>query len=462
MFDMRSLLPLQLAVILALGAWLWVKTIAVSPLPDWHSGELVVIVPPAAMETENAFETELAEQFALQLQVKLKVLALPVDQTLPALAAHKAHLATAVRATSDYALRFGKVYQTLDELLVCHADTPDSIKQLAERELVIAAGSAQEAALREVRREYEQLSWQSRRDTTPVELLEQVADGKLDCTVANEEQLASARNFYPEFGKALDLGSPSAMVWAVANNGDEKLLAAAQTFLARIKKDGTLRRLIDRYYGYNERLNAVNAEAFIAQARGVLPRYRHWFQEAADLTGIDWKLLAALGYQESHWNPNATSYTNVRGMMMLTEETADRMRVKNRLDARDSILAGSRYLQLLKEQLPLRMREDDRLWMALAAYNVGMGHLEDARVLAVQSGLNPDLWSDVKRVLPLLARPSFYTKAKRGKARGGEAVILVETVRLYHDMLKRLEAQNALDHLPSSGQGGLLDRFLGK
>lgn len=457
---MRSLLPLQLAVVLALCAWLWMKTTAVDPLPDWRQGELVVIVPPADMETENAFETELAELFAQQLQVKVKLVPLAIDQALPALSAHKAHIATSARSTSDYALRFSKAYQSLDELAICKGDTPDDIDHLAGKELVVAAGSPQEVALREVQREHDKLVWQSRSDTSSAELLEEVADGKLDCTVANEEQLATARNFYPELGEALDIDSPSDMSWAFANNVDAKLFDEAQQFFTRIKQDGTLRRMIDRYYGYNERLNAVNAEAFISQTRTVLPHYRHWFQEAADLTGIDWQLLAALAYQESHWNPNATSYTHVRGMMMLTEETADRMNVGNRLDPHASILAGARYLQLLKEQLPLRMNEEDRLWMALAAYNQGMGHLEDARILAGQSGLNPDSWSDVKRMMPLLSRPSFYKKAKRGKARGGEAVILVETVRLYNDMLKRLEAQNSLYQMPPalrhSFVGGLI------
>jgi membrane-bound lytic murein transglycosylase F len=448
MLAMRSLLPLQLAVVLALCTWLWIKTTAVDPLPDWHLGELVVIVPPVEMETENAFETELAGQFAQQLQVKLKTVPLAIDQALPALAAHKAHLATAVRNTTDYALHFGKAYQSLNELLICHGATPDDLDELDARELVVATGSPQEAALREVQREHDKLGWKSRRGTSAAELLEEVADGKLDCTVANEEQLATARNFYPELGVALDIDSPSDMSWAFASGGDTKLFDEAQQFFARIKQDGTLRQLIDRYYGHNDRLNAPNAEAFIAQTRTLLPHYRHWFKEAADLTGIEWQLLASLSYQESHWNPNATSYTNVRGMMMLTEETADRMNVENRLDARASILAGARYLQLLKEQLPLRMSEEDRLWMALAAYNQGMGHLEDARILASQSGLNPDVWADVKRMMPLLSRPSFYKKTKHGKARGGEAVILVETVRLYHDMLKRLETQNSLYQLP--------------
>lgn len=441
---MRSLLPLQLAVFFALCAWLWIKVTAIDTLPDWRLGELIVIVPPEDMETENAFETRLVELFAQQLQVRAKLVPLPIDQALPALVAHRAHFATSARSTNDYALHFSKPYQSLDELVICHGATPRNIDNLAHRDLVVAAGSPQEIALRAVKHEHGKLRWKSRRGTSAVELLEEVADGKLDCTVANEEQLATARNFYPGLGSALDINSPSDMSWAFANDGDVQLFDEAQQFFTRIKQDNTLRHLTDRYYGYNERLNTIDAEAFITKTRTVLPRYRHWFMEAADLTGIDWKLLAALAYQESHWNPNATSYTRVRGMMMLTEKTADRMKVKNRLDAHSSILAGARYLQLLKEQLPLRMNEDDRLWMALAAYNQGMGHLKDARILARQSGLNPDLWSDVKRMMPLLSRPSIYKKTKRGKARGGEAVILVEKVRLYYDMLKRLEEQNSL------------------
>jgi membrane-bound lytic murein transglycosylase F len=460
MFVMRSLLPLQVAVVLALCAWLWIKSTAVDPLPDWRLGELVVIVPPVEMETENAFETELATQFAQQLQVKLKVIPLPIDQALPSLVAHKAHLVTGARGTTDYALRFGKAYQSLDELLICHSVTPDDVDELNGRALVVASGSPQEAALRAVQREHEKLRWESRRGTSPAELLEEVADGKLDCTVANEEQLASTRNFYPELGEALDIDSPSDMSWAFTGGEDTKLFDESQQFFARIKQDGTLRHLLDRHYGHNDRLDTMNAEAFIAQTRTLLPHYKHWFKEAADLTGIEWQLLAALSYQESHWNPSATSYTKVRGMMMLTEDTADRMGVENRLDAHSSILAGARYLQLLKEQLPLRMNEEDRLWMALAAYNQGMGHLEDARILASQSGLDPDVWADVKRMMPLLSRPSYYKNTKRGKARGGEAVILVETVRLYHDMLKRLDAQDSLYKLPPvlkrSFVGGLI------
>ena len=293
----------------------------------------------------------------------------------------------------------------------------------------------------ETQQRWPTLRWESRREQIAADLLAEVAAGDLGCTVANEEQLALARNYHPRLDAAFDIAVPSRLAWGFALDSEPDLLVEAQKFLTLSKQDGTLRRLLDRYYGHNERLGPVDAVAFITKTRTVLPRYRHLFEEAATLTGIEWQLLAAVGYQESHWNPLATSPTNVRGMMMLTEDTADRMKVTNRLDARQSIMAGGHYLQILKEQLPLRIDEPDRTWLALAAYNQGSGHLEDARILAKQSGLNPDVWADVKKVMPLLSQPNYYEQLKHGRARGGEAVIFVETVRLHHDILKQMNTR---------------------
>jgi membrane-bound lytic murein transglycosylase F len=173
--------------------------------------------------------------------------------------------------------------------------------------------------------------------------------------------------------------------------------------------------------------------------QSVLPRYRRLFIEAQDVHGIDWRLLAALAYQESHWDPLATSYTNVRGMMMLTEDTADRLRVTDRLDARQSILAGTRYLVELKEQLPPEVAEPDRTWLALAAYNLGMGHMNGARFVATLVKRDPNAWHEMKQVLPLLAQPEYYARLKSGAARGGEAVIMTENIRTYYDILRRHE-----------------------
>ncbi len=459
---MRSLLPLRLAVVIGLLAWLAFKFTTAIPLPDWHQGELIVIVPSDGMETETTFESDLAALLAKHLNVKLTLLPETSDAALSDLSAGRAHLALGFRAHSNPALRFSDSYQSLDERFVCTGDSAKPIEDLDNGQLTVAADSPQEVALQGLRGENDDLAWVSRKEATPEQLLQEVAEGKLECTIANEEQIASLRNFYPELNEGTSLYSPSPMAWAVAADGDPALLGEVNKFIAQIKQDGTLRQLLDRHFGYNERLSTVDTATFISHTRSLLPRYRRWFTDAADLTGLDWRLLAALAYRESRWNPNATSYTNVRGMMMLTEETADRMGVENRLDAQASIMAGARYLQLLKEQLPLRISEEDRLWLALAAYNQGMGHLEDARVLAAQAGLNPDVWADVKRMMPLLSRPAYYDKLKYGQARGGEAVVHVETVRLYHDMLKRLDAQNELLDTPLDVQRKFIDMFKGK
>jgi len=412
-------------------------------LPAWNTGKLVVIVPETAQGAEAEFERELAQLFAEQLHAALEIVPLPQDKVRAALREHKAHLAAAsLRSeTSDSALRFGPGYQSVRELAVCNRDGKPirKLADLAWVRLAVVAGSAQEAALREAQEKSPSLRWQARHERTAQDLLAEVAEGVLDCAAANELQLADARNYHPNLAAALDIAPPSELAWGFPKDADPNLLKEAQTFFARIRQDGTLRRLLDRYYGHSERLGTMDAAAFISRSDIVLPRYRRLFEEAATLTGEDWRLLAAIAYQESQWDPLATSYTNVRGMMMLTEDTADRMKVNNRLDARESILAGAKYLALLKEQMPGRIPEPDRTWLALAAYNQGYGHLEDARILTSRAGLNPDSWPDVKKWMPLLNQPGYYETLKHGYARGGEAVILVESIRSYHDMLKRLE-----------------------
>lgn len=329
------------------------------------------------------------------------------------------------------------------------SDVDSKLMGLADKNLAVVAGSAQEAALREAQQKLPTLHWEARKKQTVNNLLTEVATGKLECTIANEEQVAMARNFSPSLDGAFDIAAPSKLAWAFAPNGDEALFDEAQKFFAQIKHDGTLRRLLDRYYGHNERLEPIDSVTFITKAQSELPHLRHLFEEAGAVSGIEWQLLAAIGYHESHWNPLATSFTSVRGIMMLTEETADRMKVTDRLDPRQSIMAGARYLQLMKEQLPARIPDEERTWLALAAYNQGLGHLEDARVLAARNGLNADSWLDVKKMMPLLAQPEYFEQTRHGYARGGEAVVLVETVHLYYDMLKHLDT-NEIPNLPAS------------
>ena len=426
---------------------------AAEPLPDWQQGELVVILSPAD-SLDQQFNLQLASLFAAQLGVKLKPLELYPYQIKAALTMRQAHFSAAgLRANvPDNTLKFGVPYQVVSEIVVCSGKPPRNHKELLEREIIVVEGSAQEAALREAQLDYASLGWATESRTKPSDILEDVENKEVDCTIANEEQITFMRNFHPKLQSTFEIASPSQLAWGFSPNVDPELYMQMEKFFARIEEDGTLDRLIDRFYGHTDRLMPIDAAAFLKKITTVLPRYRQLFEEAASLTGIEWQLLAAMGYRESHWNPLATSYTKVRGLMMLTEDTADRMNVSNRLDARESIMGGARYLQLLKEQLPLRIDEPERTWLALAAYNQGMGHLEDARTLAQRHGLNPDLWVDVLKVMPKLRNPSVAKTLKHGYARGGEAVVFVETVRLYHDMLMRISRDEYKQLLPPDYQ----------
>jgi membrane-bound lytic murein transglycosylase F len=135
--------------------------------------------------------------------------------------------------------------------------------------------------------------------------------------------------------------------------------------------------------------------------------------------------------------------------MMLTEDTADFMKVSNRLDPKQSILAGAKYFWDLKDKFPERIPEPDRTWLALAAYNIGFGHLEDARILAVRKRLNPDSWTDVKKTLPLLTNSKYFSKLKHGYASGGAPVVYVENIRTYYDIMVRFEKSYQPDGFPS-------------
>jgi membrane-bound lytic murein transglycosylase F len=274
-------------------------------------------------------------------------------------------------------------------------------------------------------------------------LLERVAQGSLDYAVVESNRFTLARKFFPQLEVSFALGKPVDYAWLVSTVDKKRILAAAKPFFERIVKDGTLKRLVDRYYGHAARISPADSTKLFDLIAAQLPRLRPHFEEGEVASGIDWRLIAAIAYQESHWDAAAVSPTGVRGLMMLTEETAERLKVKDRLDARESVLGGARYLALLKEQLPPRLGEPDRTFLALAAYNLGVGHMEDARVLAQRAGLNPDKWQDVRQVIGKLTDPESFQSLKHGFARGYEALQFVDNVRNYYDILARAEPREA-------------------
>jgi membrane-bound lytic murein transglycosylase F len=301
------------------------------------------------------------------------------------------------------------------------------------------AGSRQAANLRRLAEKIPELRIVEVPKGNILDLLEALGDSEIELVAMDKDLEDIANQFVPNLRMSLTLSDKQPIVWLLGPRPNVELAARANAFIERIQLDGTLARLEDRYFGHVRRLNQSDVVKFLGEIRTSLPKLRKLFQAAEAATGLDWRLIAAVAYHESHWDANATSPTGVRGIMMLTEETADRLKVSNRLDPQESIVAGARYINLLKEMQADDVQEPDRTWLALASYNIGPGHFNAARTIARQLGADPTVWYEMKRILPLLAKPKYYERLKSGRARGGEAVILVENIRSYYDILVRNE-----------------------
>jgi len=226
--------------------------------------------------------------------------------------------------------------------------------------------------------------------------------------------------------------------------GDDSLRESVAAYFAEIQATGRLQKILDRYYFASSEFDYVSSRAFVRHVNTRLPRYRDFFLEAERSTGIDWRLLAAIAYQESHWDPSAISPTGVRGIMMLTELAADKMEIGDRHDARSSILGGARYYVRTRAKVPDRIPEPDRSWLTVASYNLGYGHVEDARILTQRQGADPDRWEHVRQRLPLLGERDWYESVQRGFAPGQTAVGYVDNVRRYYEILMWLDSRETL------------------
>lgn len=449
---------------LALVYMAWTGTMRPPTLLDQlrAQGELVVVTrisPSTYYQTRNGprgIEYDLARRFAAQLGVELRVVvAQGPEQIFELLEQRRAHLAAAgltVTPRRKQRLMFTRPYMTVRQQLVYRSDQarPDTLLDL-EGSLEVVAGSSHAEHLRQATAEIPDLPWSTTAEQSNEELLYRVWNETLRYTVADSNELVLHQRFLPELRAAFDLTPPQGLAWAFDLGEDRSLLHEADAFFQRIRDDGTLAHLIEKYYGHLERFDYVGTRTFMRHITERLPRYRPVFEQAAAASGLDWRLVAAIGYQESHWNPRAISPTGVRGLMMLTLDTAAHVGVENRLDPEQSIRGGARYFAQVRSRIPDRIPEPVRTWLALAAYNVGLGHLEDARILTESQGGNPDSWVDVKKRLPLLSQKKYYQHTRYGYARGWEPVRYVENVRSYYELLIRVTEPELLQ-LEGPGQ----------
>lgn len=343
-------------------------------------------------------------------------------------------------------MHFAPAYHEVTEQVVYRSGQrrPKTPKDLGDGILEVAKDTSHIDSLNLLKKSNPELNWMvSKEEVDTSGLLYLIHEGLIDYSIADSNQILLIRRFYPDLNIAFDISKPRQLAWAMPISEDTSLAEEVERFFQRITADKTLAQLIEKHYGHASSLNYVDNCTFREHKKSRLPQFQKHFDTAAKEYGIDWRLLAAIGYQESHWLDNAVSPTGVEGIMMLTNDTADLLKIKDRKDPMQSIYGGARYFKQRINVMSEEISEPDRTWFGLAAYNVGTGHLEDARVLTQKQGGDPK-WLDVKQRLPLLSEPKWYQQTQYGQARGGEPVQYVENIRGYYDLLVWLTEENQI------------------
>lgn len=402
-------------------------------------------------EGPTGLEYELAKQFADELGVKLEIKPLyHLTGLLPALENQEVDIVAAgLSHTPDRLKRFnaGPAYYYISQQVIYKKGTwrPRNLQQLIDNKstLTVVKGSQYEYTLQQLSKVYPDLKWQTSATEDTTDLLKDVSEGKIDFTIVDSVSLSITQRLHPNLALAFELTEDQPISWFIRKTDDDSLYALVLEFFGNFNQSGQLASLEEKYFGHIQSFDYVDTRAFIRSLDSKLPKYKELFKKYSK--EFDWRLIAALSYQESHWNPHATSPTGVRGMMMLTQSTAKMVGVENRLDPAQSVFGGVEYLRRVVERIPDSIPEHEKIWFALASYNVGYGHVMDARRITQHEGANPDSWTDVKERLPKLRIPGYYRYTRYGFARGDEAKNYVENIRRYYQTIIGYESENQIE-----------------
>lgn len=410
-------------------------------------GKLIVLTRNApttyyldANDQPAGFEYDLSKALADSLNVDVEYkLYDNIEEIMAAINKGEGHIVAAgLTQTDSRALNqnFGPGYKTVQQQVVCHrkVNMPKEVSDLLGRSLLIIAESSYQESLLELKVNYPELKWEATNDLSTEQVLKKVENREVDCTVIDSNIMSLNRRYYPNLMVAFPLSEEQELAWMLPIDAGY-FKQYVEDWFAQIEQNSTLNIINERYYGYVDIFDFYNNHVYLKRITSRLPKYKAAFKAVAKQYQLPWTLLAAQSYQESGWNAAARSPTGVRGLMMLTQNTAKAMGVAQRTDPMQSIKGGAKYLDKMLKRIPEDVANADRVWFALAAYNVGFAHLLDARALARQLGKSPSIWHDLKEVLPLLSQKKYYKNLKYGYARGAEPVKYIDRIRYYQDVL---------------------------
>ncbi len=412
-----------------------------------HRGVITVLTTNTAntyyfyKEAPMGFEYELARAFADHLGLQLKVITPGWERLFESLNRHQGDfIAAGMTRTGarEKQVAFSHSYMPVRQKIIVHKTNYAVSKpsDLDGRVIHIRQGTTYQQRLEQLQTLGIDLIMVLHRDIPTEELIQKVAEKTIELTVADSNIALLNRRYYPDIKIAFPIADQQELAWAVRRN-DEELLQAINHFFRKIKKNGTYDKIYERYYSAVEFFDYVDLKKFHRRLLTRLPAYKAIIRKEAEKYGFDWRLIAALIYQESHFDPMAVSHTDVKGIMQLTRTTAEEVGVTNRFDPIQSIRGGVKYLARMCGRFDDIPDAHTRLLFGLASYNIGYGHVRDAQKIARDMGLNPTSWTSLKKTLPLLRNRKYYKTTRYGYARGTEPIRYLSRIMTYYDILKQ-------------------------
>jgi membrane-bound lytic murein transglycosylase F len=387
------------------------------------------------------FEYELAKEFADYLGVKLDVrITEDWEEMIPILMNGTGTFIAAGMTITPKRQRqtaFSDGYMDIQQHIISRRNGAkiEKPEDLAGKTIHVRTATSYQERLEELQKQGIEFTIRLHRDLPTEELIQQVAKGEIEFTVANSNIALLNRRHYPGAIMAGAISDQQKLGWAVHPEAVQ-LREKINLFFKIIKKNGRDGEIYNKYYGDVANFDYVDLSIFHRRIKTRLSRYSPFIKAAAKKHGFDWRLISAQIYQESHLNPFAKSPAGAKGLMQLLTSTAESLGVQDIYDPVENINAGVQHLRNLYELFD-SVNGTDRILISLAAYNIGQGHIRDARDLAVKMNLDPNSWESLSATLPLLSLRKYYKDSKYGYCRGAEPVLYIKQIMVYYDILKK-------------------------
>ncbi len=390
------------------------------------------------------FDYDVAKLLGQELGLRVEVVVPPTRRDLvPYLLEGRGDIIMAGMATdADRADRvaFSQVVLETPWVVVMRKDRASTVKEAKDLDGKTVLMTASTGALKHIRRAGTMLGIHIKARAAPEsleqeDLLELVDSGEVDGALLERQVAEVELANEPQLVIATELpGEKEQVAWAVRKENTQ-LLAAANRFLERHHRGVEWNVLYKRYHTPSQRAVREREPEWRADRDGAITPWDKEFKHAAKEMDLDWRLLAAQAYQESMFDPKVRSHAGAVGLMQLMPSLARSMGVKNPKDPLQSLQAGARYMRKLLDQFKdERIPFKDQVRFALASYNVGRGHVEDARKLAAKRGLDANRWFDnVAKAVLLLSKPKYHRKARYGYCRGQEPVGYVSAIQARYE-----------------------------